>query len=47
MNSLNYDHETECIGNTNCTCADIIDARYLRNERGDLIDMDSFGDKVR
>jgi len=29
MNSLNYDHEIECMGNANCTCNEIIDAKYL------------------
>ena len=28
MNSQNYDHEPECKGNQNCTCAEIIDTKY-------------------
>jgi len=28
MNSLNYDHELECKGNSNCTCNEIIDAKW-------------------
>jgi len=28
MNSLNYDHELECKGNTDCTCNEIIDAKW-------------------
>ena len=29
MNSLNYEHEIECKGNSNCTCNEIIDAKWL------------------
>ena len=28
MCSLNYDHEIECKGNSNCTCNEIIDAKW-------------------
>ena len=28
MNSLNFDHEIECKGNKNCTCNEIIDAKW-------------------
>ena len=28
----NYDHEIECKGNTNCTCNEIIDAKYTAEE---------------
>ena len=27
-NSRNYDHEPECKGNHDCTCNEIIDAKY-------------------
>ena len=29
MNSLNYDHELECKGNKDCTCNEILDAKWL------------------
>ena len=32
MLSLNYDHELECEGNKNCTCNEIIDAKWKAEE---------------
>ena len=29
MNSLNYDHELECKGNKDCTCNEMLDAKWL------------------
>ena len=36
MNSLNYDHEIECKGNSNCTCNEIIDAKWVAEKDSKL-----------